>query len=317
MGRPVIRPASPQQTTAFVLAALAPGATLQATTFGDGVLANIAVAVLTAVALEWFVAKLRGIVPADGIRDGSGMVTATLLALALPPAVPLGIVIVGVLIALVIGKHVFGGAGSNPFNPAMVGYAVLLLSFPAALAAWPNTTGTAIDGVTGATVLDAFKHRGALTVADVWTPLRGFGALGGSAWEWLNGAYLLGGAALIAARVIDWRIPLAMLAALTFAAAISYDGGSSSSLGSPLFHCFSGGTMLAAFFVATDPVTAPTTARGRIYYGVLIGATLFAIRTGSTYPDGIAFAVLLGNAAAPAIDQVVARLMTRRKAGAA
>ncbi len=313
----MIRPTSPQQTTAFVLAALAPGATLQATTFGDGVLANIAVAILTAIAVESFVAKLRGFAPVDGIRDGSGIVTATLLALALPPAVPLGIVIVGVLIALLIGKHVFGGAGANPFNPAMVGYAVLLLAFPAALAVWPNTTGTAIDGVTGPTVLDAFKHRGALTVVDVWTPTRGFGALGGSAWEWLNGAYLLGGAALIAVRVVDWRIPLAMLGALTFAAAISYDGGSSSSLGSPLFHCFSGGTMLAAFFVATDPVTAPTTARGRICYGVLIGATLFVIRTGSAYPDGIAFAVLLGNAAAPAIDRVVERLTAQRKSGAA
>jgi Na+-translocating ferredoxin:NAD+ oxidoreductase subunit D len=313
----VIRPASPQQTTAFVLATLAPGATLQATTFGDGVLANIALAILTAIAVESFVAKMRGFAPVDGIRDGSGIVTATLLALALPPAVPLGIVIVGVLIALLIGKHVFGGAGANPFNPAMVGYAVLLLAFPGALAAWGNTTGTAIDGVTGPTVLDAFKHRGALTVVDVWTPTRGFGALGGSAWEWLNGAYLLGGAALIAVRVVDWRIPIAVLGALAFAAAISYDGGSSSSLGSPLFHCFSGGTMLAAFFVATDPVTAPTTARGRICYGVLIGATLFVIRTGSAYPDGIAFAVLLGNTAAPAIDRLVERLTAQRKSGAA
>lgn len=317
MGRSVIRPASPQQTTAFVLAALAPGATLQAATFGDGVLVNIVVAVLTAVAVESFVAKLRGFAPVDGIRDGSSIVTAALLALALPPAMSLGIVIAGVLIALVIGKHVFGGAGANPFNPAMVGYAVLLLAFPAAIAAWPNTNGTAIDGVTGPTVLDAFKHRGALTVADVWTPMRGFGAFGGSAWEWLNGAYLLGGAALIAARVVDWRIPLSMLGALTFAAAISYDGGSSSSLGSPLFHCFSGGTMLAAYFVATDPVTAPTTARGRICYGALIGATLFVIRTGSAYPDGIAFAILLGNAAAPAIDRVVERVTAQRKSGTA
>ena len=262
--------------------------------------------------MEASVAKLRGTAPIDVIRDGSGIVTAVLLALALPPAVPVGIVIVGVLIAIGIGKHAFGGAGANPFNPAMVGYAALLLSFPAALAAWPDTTGVAIDGVTGPTVLDAFKHRGGLTVADVWTPAHGFGALGGSEWEWLNAAYLSGGVALIAARVVDWRIPLSILTALTLVAAINYDGGSSSSLGSPLFHCFSGGTMLGAFFVATDPVTSPTTARGRVYYGVLIGATLFAIRTGSAYPDGIAFAVLLGNAAAPLIDRAVAQ-----RAGAA
>ena len=137
--------------------------------------------------------------------------------------------------------------------------------------------------------------------------------VGSSAWEWLNVAYLVGGSALIAARVIDWRIPLSILATVGLVAAINYDGGSSSSLGSPLFHWLSGGTMLGAFFIATDPVTSPTTARGRIYYGVLIGATLFAIRAAPTYPDGIAFAVLLGNAAAPLID----RAATPRDAGAA
>ena len=158
--------------------ALVPGATIQAATFGDGVLANVAIAAMTAVAAETFIAKLRGIAPIDVMRDGSGIVTAALLALALPPAVPFGIVIVGVLIAIGIGKHAFGGAGANPFNPAMVGYAALLLSFPAALAIWPDTTGTAVDGVTGPTVLDAFKHRGGLTVADFWTPARGFGAFG-------------------------------------------------------------------------------------------------------------------------------------------
>jgi Na+-translocating ferredoxin:NAD+ oxidoreductase subunit D len=303
----VIRPASPQQTTAFVLAALAPGATIQATVFGDGVLANIAIAVVTAVAVEASIAKLRGTAPTDVIRDGSGIVTAVLLALALPPAVPVGAVIVGVLIAIGIGKHAFGGAGANPFNPAMVGYVALLLSFPAALATWPATTG--VDGVTGATVLDAFKHRGGLTVIDFWTA-HGFGA---AAWEWLNVAYLVGGGALIAARVIDWRIPLSILATLALVAAVNYDGGSSSSLGSPLFHWLSGGTMLGAFFIATDPVTSPTSARARIYYGVLIGATMFAIRAAPAYPDGIAFAVLLGNAAAPLID----RAATPRDAGAA
>ena len=283
---------------------------MQATTLGDGVLANIAIAIATAVAVEASIAKLRDVAPIDVVRDGSGLVTAVLLALALPPSVAAGVVIVGVLIAIGIGKHAFGGAGANPFNPAMVGYAALLLSFPAALATWP---GTGVDGVTGATVLDAFKHRGGLTVADFWTPAHGLGAFAGTRWEWLNVAYLVGGGALIAARVIDWRIPLSILAALGLVAAINYDGGSSSSLGSPLFHWFSGGTMLGAFFVATDPVTSPTTARGRIYYGVLIGATMFAIRSASTYPDGIAFAVLLGNAAAPLID----RAATQRDAGAA
>lgn len=308
----MIRPTTPQQTTAIVLVALVPGATVQATTFGDGVLANVAIASIAAVCAEASIAKLRGVRPMQLLRDGSAIVSASLLALALPPGVPAGVVIVGVLIAIGIGKHVFGGAGANPFNPAMVGYAALLLSFPALLAAWPNASDVpAVDGITGPTVLDAFKHRGGLTVADIWTPAHGFGAFGGAGWESLNAGYLLGGVVLIAARVIDWRIPLSILMSLTLVAAISYDGGSSSSLGSPLFHWFSGGTMLGAFFIATDPVTSPTTARGRVYYGILIGATLFAIRTASTYPDGIAFAVLLGNAAAPLIDRAVTQRSAR------
>jgi electron transport complex protein RnfD len=308
----VIRPTTAQQTTAVVLVALLPGALIEATTFGDGVLANVAIASIAAVGAEASVAKLRGVAAMDLMRDGSAIVSATLLALALPPGVPAGIVIVGVLIAIGLGKHAFGGAGANPFNPAMVGYAALLLSFPALLAAWPSANGVpAVDGVTGPTVLDAFKHRGGLTVADIWTPAHGFGAFGGTGWEWLNAAYLLGGLVLISVRVVDWRIPFSILASLTLIAAINYDGGSSSSLGSPLFHCFSGATMLGAFFIATDPVTSPTTARARVYYGILIGVTLFVIRTASTYPDGVAFAVLLGNAAAPLIDRAVAQRMSR------
>lgn len=294
---------------ALVLVTLVPGAVIQATTFGDGVLANVAIASITALALEALVAKLRRLAAIELLHDGSAVVSATLLALALPPSAPAGIVIAGALIAIGIGKHAFGGAGANPFNPAMVGYAALLLSFPALLAVWPNPSG--VDGITGPTVLDAFKHRGGLTVADIWTPAHGFGALGGIGWEWLNAAYLLGGVVLIAARIVDWRIPLSILVSLTLVAAINYDGGSSSSLGSPFFHCFSGGTMLGAFFIATDPVTSPTTARGRVYYGILIGVTLFTIRTVSTYPDGVAFAVLFGNAAAPLIDRAVAQRAAR------
>ena len=301
----MIRAKAKSIPTFVVLLALIPGALFQADTFGIRTIWNILIAVAVAATCEALIARARGLAPMHLLRDGSACVTATLLALSLPPSLPVGVVVAGVLIAIGIGKHAFGGAGDNPFNPAMVGYAALLLSFPALMAAWPNPD--AVDGITAPTALDAFKHRGGLTVADAWTQARGFGAIGGANWEWLNLGYLAGGIALAVLGVIDWRIPVTLLATLSLLAAATYDAASSSSLGSPLFHCFSGGTMLGAFFIATDPVTCPTSPRGRVYFAIVIGAVLFVIRSASTYPDGIAFAVLLANAAAPLIDQRVAK----------
>jgi len=309
----MIEPRAPIPAMTTVLVALLPGAIIQATLFGFGTWVNVAAAAGSAVGAEALVARLRGISPTAWLRDGSAAITATLIALSLPPGVPVGVVVIGTLIALGLGKHAFGGLGANPFNPAMVGYAALLLSYPALLAAWPTPEAMAnIDGFTGATPLDAFKHRGALTVADLWTQARGFGAFGGVNWEWLNAGYLLGGIVLLARRAIDWRIPATMLATLGVLATVFYDAGSSSSLGSPMYHWFSGATMLGAFFIATDPVTCPTTRRGRVVFAVVLGATLFLLRGASEYPDGVAFAVLLANAASPLIDQTVGRRREQR-----
>ena len=286
---------------AMVLMALLPGAAIQSYLFGYGVWINVAVAVAVAVAFEVLLGRSTRL-----LRDGSGILTAILLALALPPGAPVGIVALGVLVGLGVGKHAFGEGGAHPFNPAMVGYAALLVSFPAALADWPALDGVGgVDALTGATSLDAFKHRGGLTVADLWTDQRAFGAIGGAGWEWINAGYLLGGIVLLVRKVIDWRIPTAVLATLMLLAAATYDAGSSSSLGSPLYHCFTGATMLGAFFVATDPTTCAETARGRLVYGVLLGGMLFLVRSQSNYPDGVAFAVLLANAAAPLIDRTI------------
>jgi electron transport complex protein RnfD len=278
-----------------VLACLAPGAAASAYFFGAGVVVNVAAAVATAAAVESAVAGLRRQSMLASLRDGSAFVTAAIVALALPPAAGVALTALAVTLALVVGKAIYGGLGANPFNPAMVGYAIVLVSFPDVLASWPR----APDATTAATALDVLKHRGAATVADVWTPSNGFGTLGAAGWEWINAAYLAGGLALVGLRLTDWRIPLAMLATLALFAALGYDAGSSASLGSPLFHLFSGATMLGAFFVATDPVTCPTDARGRLLFGALVGALLYALRSASVWPDAIAFAVLLGNAAAP------------------
>ena len=305
----MIRPRTPSAVTTTVLLALLPGAALQTTLFGVGTATNVAVALLTAVAVEAGIARLRGQSPIGLLRDGSACITASLIALSLPPGVPFAIVIGAVVVAIAVAKHAFGGVGNNPFNPAMVGYAAILLCFPHLLI-WPDPS--AVDAVTAPTALDAFKHRGGQTVADVWTRARGFGALGGANWEWLNAAYLAGGIALIVLRVVDWRIPITILATVCTLAAAAYDGGSSSSLGSPLFHCFSGGTMLGAFFVATDPMTCPTSPRGRVYFAIVLGAALFLIRATSIYPDGFAFAVLIANAAAPLLDRIVAHRSNAR-----
>jgi Na+-translocating ferredoxin:NAD+ oxidoreductase subunit D len=310
----MIRPHTTNGIMTTVIVALLPGAAIQGALFGSGVWINVLVGAGSGIVFEALVARLRGSTPQDLLRDGSAIVTTTLLALSLPPNVPVTLVILGVVIGLGLGKHVFGGRGSNPFNPAMVGYTALLVSFPALLADWPVVFGAdAIDGITAATPLDTFKHRAGLAVADIWTAAHGFGTFGGAGWEWLNVGYLLGGMVLITTRVIDWRIPASLLGTLVGLAALSYDAGSSSSLGSPLYHCFTGATMLGAFFIATDPVTCPATPRGRIWFGILFGALLFMLRSASTYADGVAFAVLLANAATPLIDRAVMQRAARTR----
>ena len=291
-----------------VVATLAPGACAIAVLQGQRVWLQLLVAAAAALGLEALLAGLRGRRATALAADGSALVTAALVALALPPSISPWIVIFAVAVGLAIGKHAFGGCGANPFNPAMVGYALAFLSFPAAFADAIRASQL-VDGATGATALDAFKHRGGATVAEIWTRANGFGAIGAAGFEWINAAFLAGGVALVALKVADWRIPVAMLGTLAVLAALGYANGSSSSLGSPTFHLFSGATMLTAFFIATDPVTCPTEPLGRVLYGALVGALLYALRAGASYADGAAFAILLGNAAAPLLE----RLATSRR----
>jgi electron transport complex protein RnfD len=283
----------------WVLAALAPGLLLAVHFYGERYLLNLLGAAALALLVEATALRLQGRAVQPALRDGSALVTATLLVLALPPGVPWRVIAIAVVVGLGVGKHVYGGLGNNPFNPAVVGYAVVLLSFPAALAEWP----TATDGLSGATALTAFKYREGLTVADVWQAQYGFGALGGYPAEWLNAAFLGGGLLLAWRGLLAWRIPAALLGTLGLLGALGYDQGSSSSLGSPVFHWFSGATMLGAWFFATDPVTHPASARGQILFGCLIGAIAWAIRSFGSYPDGLAFGILLANGVSAWLDR--------------
>lgn len=302
-----------------VLYALIPGIIAYVIFFGWGVVINIIVAVITAIATEIFMLQLRKRPIKPFIMDGSAVVTAILLALALPSLAPWWLTFIGVSFAIVVGKHLYGGLGYNPFNPAMIGYALLLISFPLEMTVWlqpDNSLSFAqnlnyvlhstlnnidIDTMTMATTLDTVKTQTGLGLS--LTQIQSnhptiFGQFAGKGWEWINLMFLLGGLWLLYKRVISWHIPVAFLVSIAVMSVIFY----SSTETSPLFHLFSGATMLCAFFIATDPVTASTTTRGRLIYAAGIGIFAYIIRMWGGYPDGIAFGVLLMNMAAPTID---------------
>ena len=310
---------------AQVLLALLPGLAAYAWFFGFGVVINILLAATTAAAAEAAVMWLRGRQPLPVLRDNSAVVTGVLLALCLPPLVPWWITVIGTLFAIIIVKQLFGGLGYNPFNPAMAGFVLLLVSFPVQMTQWippvmlsetpPDlidsaamiftgqlSDGSRIDAITQATPLDSVRNHllQAHMLSEFMTdPI--FHGLSGVGWQWINGLFLLGGLWLIRRKIIGWQIPLAMLAAL-FISALIFRVGDSETYSSPLFHLFSGGAMLGAFFIATDPVTSATTRRGRLWFGAGVGLLTYIIRTWGGYPDGIAFAVLLMNITAPTLD---------------
>jgi electron transport complex protein RnfD len=280
-----------------VILALLPGLLVTSYFLGYGVLLNVLICLLVALGLEALVLKIRGMEFRQYLLDGSAVITALLIALGLPADVPWYVAFTGVAFAILMGKHVFGGLGYNLFNPAMVGYAVILVCFPVEINGWSG-----IDGLAGATPLEHVKT--GLTLMSTMGEMAqdtAFGVFGGQQWEWINVAFLLGGVALIYMRIISWHIPVAFLSGLFLTASLFFilDADMHSS---PLFNLFSGAVMVGAFFVATDPVTAPTTNRGRLIFGALVGVLDYLIRTWGRYPDGLAFAILIMNAAAPLIE---------------
>lgn len=315
------------QVMQLVLLATVPGVIALTVYFGWGSLSNILFACAAALALEAAVLTIRQRPLGFYLSDCSALVTAVLLGIALPPYSPWWLILTGVFFAIVIAKHLYGGMGYNPFNPAMVGYVVLLISFPVEMTTWatprdafagnlPGIAETvqalfmgrdavaafAVDAITMATPLDVLKQNDSMLIKDLWQQAPQFGRWGGLGWEWVNIGFLLGGLFLLWRRVFTWHAPICMLLALAVMSALFYDGGSSASGGSPLFHLLSGATMFGAFFIVTDPVTSAVSNRGRMIYGAMIGVLLYIIRVWGNYPDAIAFAVLLMNFAAPLLD---------------
>ncbi len=318
-------PTSVARLMLTVVIALTPAAIAHVWYFGWGLPIQTLIALIFALGGEALMLRLRRRPLTPYLLDGSALVTAVLLAFSLPPYAPWWIAALGALFAIVVVKQLYGGLGYNPFNPAMAAYAMLLISFPQEMTTWalPNVIGgpdlgplqaidliifghapVALDALSGATPLDLVKTQLAqdITLGETFSEYAHlFGDFSGRGIEWIGNWILLGGLFLLYKRAIAWQIPLAMLGSL-FTIALVFYLFDPDSYPSPLFHVFSGAALLGAFFIATDPVSAATTPKGRLIYGAGIGILTYVIRTWGGYPDGVAFAVLLMNMAAPTID---------------
>jgi H+/Na+-translocating ferredoxin:NAD+ oxidoreductase subunit D len=336
-----------------VLLCLLPGILASLWFFGFGIIINIVIAISFAMIAEASMLKLRGRDFRAQLSDRSALVTAVLFAIAVPPGSPWWLVALGIVFAIVVAKHLYGGLGQNPFNPAMCGYAMLLLAFPLEMTGWhiPNeivrgplavdslgipivTPGQEflsplswrgfkqalllsfpfaasndfdvkqfMDGLAMATPLIEFKMAGTsalLAASESGASL--FARESKTAWEIINIAYLCGGLFLLYKRIISWHIPLSIIATVFVLSALFYAPGSVAIYGTPYLHLFGSATMIGAFFIATDPVSAATTRPGKLVYGIIIGLSIYSIRVWGSYLDSIAFAILFGNFCAPILD---------------
>ncbi|MFO7592506.1 MAG: RnfABCDGE type electron transport complex subunit D [Pseudomonadota bacterium] len=262
------------------------------------------------------------------LMDGSALVTGWLLAMTLPPWAPWWIAVVGAFFAIVVGKQVFGGIGQNLFNPAMLGRVALLIAFPLEMTTWVNphplfsstapgfleslgvSFGSAgnLDALSGASLLGHIKTEVGRSVP-LEEVLNGayslqqaaLGEMRGSLGETSALLILLGGVFLMLRRIISWHIPVAMLATVGVLATLMHllDPSTYADAG---VHLLSGGLVLGAFFIATDPVGSPSSSQGKLVYAAGCGVLIYVIRTWAGFPEGVAFAVLIMNAATPLID---------------
>jgi len=290
----------------WVLSALTPGIAAMVYLWGPGVLWNIAFASLFCCVIEALSLLLSGThKPRDvgfHLQDCTALVTAWLIAICVPPFTSPELLLLASLAAIGLAKHAYGGMGRNVFNPAMVGYAVVLVCFPQSLATWPSANLADVDILSGATLLTEFRYRSGITTHEFDLA---YAAIA-SKQTFIALCFLAGGVLLACKNLLAWRVPAAMFTALGACALLGYDQGSSLSLGSAWFHWTSGGFVAAAFFVATDPVTHPRGHRQQIIFGCIIAVFIYAIRAYGAYPDGIAFAVLFANCLTPLLNRVSA-----------
>ncbi len=317
----LLKDTSVSQVMIQVCIALMPGILAYTWLIGPAILVQLTIATLAALLAETLMLKIQGKPLAIFLSDGSAIVTAWLIALTFPPLAPWWLVFTGTIFAIVVAKHLYGGLGQNPFNPAMVAFAVCIVSFPALMSQWPNIglqlglkeqldiilgLAPSVDALSGATPLDSLKTAlklgdGSIDVAHLLANQDIFGNFAGRGWEWVAAGYLLGGLWMWQRKLITWHIPVSFIAAMTLASGALWLYNPAQ-FANPLFHLLSGGSMIGAFFIATDPVSGCTTPRGKLIFGAGVGLLAFIIRVFGGYPDGVAFAVLLMNLCAPVID---------------
>ena len=305
----------------MVIAALIPGTAIFLYQTGWGGVINLLLTIATALLMEALAVKLRGRSVHNSLTDNSALVTGWLIALCLPPLLAWWLPVLATAFAILLAKHLFGGLGQNVFNPAMAGYALILVSYPLDLGLWlnmPDAFGISLreamatvvngglqqkanwDALTGATALD--QYRSSLLQFPYIPTTDSMGRIGASLSEWSNAAFMIGGIWLWYKRVIQWHIPVAFLATLMLCAVLG--NWLNPQLAGPGFHLFGGATMLAAFFIATDPVSAAASNRGRLIYAAGAGGLVYLIRIFGAYPDSVAFAILLMNCTVPTLDRL-------------
>ena len=308
-----------------VLVALVPAIAAYVWHYGPAILLQIALASAAALGAEAIMLRLRRVPVAPFLMDGSALVTAWLIALSFPPLAPWWLTVSATAFAIVFAKQLYGGLGNNLFNPAMAAYAVAIISFPLQMTHWSAPAGLAqsalgfpdqlayifggvlpagltLDAVTLATPLDTLKtqlHLGRGVDDALRLPI--FGQLGGKGGEVIALGYLLGGLYLWQQRIITWHIPAAFVGAVAVLAGVMH-GLDATRYASPWLHLAGGATMIGAFFILTDPVSSPSTGRGKLIYAGGAGVLTYVIRVWGGYPDGVAFATLLMNVAAPLIE---------------
>lgn len=253
--------------------------------FGFRALGLVIVTSFAAILTEAVFQKLRN--KPITISDGSALVTGMLLALNLPPGLPYWMAVVGAVVAIALGKQIYGGLGANPFNPALIGRVFLMITFTAPMTTWIDP----VDGTTGATPLALMKMEGVSTdYAKLF-----FGNVGGCLGETSALLIIVGGLYLIYKGYVDWCIPASYLGTVAILSVL---------LGQdPIFHLLSGGLMLGAFFMATDMVTTPLSKLGKIIFGLGAGFLTVLIRIYGGYPEGVSFSILLMNAFTPLINR--------------
>ncbi len=301
---------SVQKNMLLVIVALLPAFAVSLVAFGWGALITTLISIAVCVLTEWCITKYM-LKQQPSLLDLSAVLTGLLLAMNLPSNLPWWMTVLGAIFAIGIGKMVFGGIGQNVFNPALVGRVFLLISFPAAMTTWPVAKGFAtsyLDAETAATPLSYMKHAvlegqqfELESLKDAFLSCVPEHIMGGSMGEISALALLIGGIFLICTRVISWHIPVSILGTVAVFTAILSACGIGSG---PMTHLLTGGVMLGAIFMATDYVTSPMTAWGKIIFGVGIGVIVVVIRTWGAYPEGMSFAILIMNGCVPLLNRI-------------